>query len=153
MTPVENAVRALIQRNALHLKKGWRAAEVDWNTVITSLVNEIREFNVALSVISHAAVKRNECWSEEVEEELADIYGILVHAIIKAGYSVDEIEKRCLLKFQERFEHDTSTELLRVDSDGSCDYLPSGDASGETPEDSGSKKSEDNNTWNDFIHE
>jgi hypothetical protein len=99
---VELAVQALISKNALHLRTGVRTAEATWADIIPHLVSEVREFNLAL-----ADCKKDEWKCPAVEEELADMYGILVHAVLKAGYSMEQIETCCLHKFVERFENAT----------------------------------------------
>lgn len=99
MAVVEQAVQELIKHNVLHLKSGIRTAEATWVDILPHMVAEIRELNEAL-----VPCKKGEWKTPHVEEELADIYGILVHAVLKAGFSMDDIENRCLQKFEERFE-------------------------------------------------
>jgi NTP pyrophosphatase (non-canonical NTP hydrolase) len=97
---VEMAVQLLIDKNIKHRKTGIHTAEATWIDIIPHLVSEIRELNYAL-----ADCKKDEWKCPQVEEELADVYGILVHAILKAGYSMEQIELRCLRKFEERFDN------------------------------------------------
>lgn len=104
-TTVEDSVRLMIKHNCLHLKSGIRLAEATWADVILHLVKEIRELNEELAKTKHEDAKVGKWQTPEVEEELADMFGILVHCVVKAGYTMDDIERRCLLKFKERFEN------------------------------------------------
>lgn len=104
---VEMAVQLLIEKNVMHLKSGVHTAEATWADIIPHMAKELKELNVALAELPPEQARKKQWQHPNVEEELADIYGILVHAILKAGYSMQQIEDRCLLKFTERFEHVT----------------------------------------------
>jgi hypothetical protein len=105
-TPVVMAVDQLIKQNVRHLKTGVFTGKATWQDIIPHLVKETRELNIALAEIPYEkGVVQGDWKSDNVEEELADIYGVFVHAVLKAGYSMQQIEQRCLLKFAERFEN------------------------------------------------
>lgn len=117
---VEQAVHDLIARKAVHAKKQTMMGEENWSDVIQHLIEEIGEFHRATESIAfwmrqcgltppftteHLCHQTHQLQGARHNqlEELGDIYGILVHAIVKAGFTVRQVEDRELLKLKERF--------------------------------------------------
>lgn len=97
---IEEEIRGLIKRSALHKKKGIRLGQEMWGNVIEHLYEEVDEFDDAILNIQELEPKDKD---EAVLEELGDILGILVHATIKAGFTMEQVEQRELKKLQERY--------------------------------------------------
>jgi hypothetical protein len=93
ITPVEQAVITLIANNCEH-RSGVRMQEAAWLQIFEHLEKELKEFRDALGNND----KPNQL------EELGDIYGIFVHAVLKAGFSMAQVEKVELAKLKERFK-------------------------------------------------
>lgn len=92
---VEQAVRLLIVRHAVHKKKGTVMGNESWVQLIAHFWEEIDELDQELEEsISN---------SPSILSELGDLYGILVHAVVKAGFTMDQLEAQTLKKFNERF--------------------------------------------------
>lgn len=73
---------------------------------------EVQELQDALSVFVSN--------SPEVLEELGDILGVLVHATLKAGFSMEQVEQRELAKLKERFPHNETPLLNQVTLVDAC---------------------------------
>ena len=56
-------------------------------------------------ILERAAAELQELVAEPNDpDELADLFGILLHYAIKKGWSLDDIERRMLDKFRRRFQ-------------------------------------------------
>lgn len=112
---VELAVRLLMEKNAQDLRNNLHIHDMKWSDVFVYLVREMKELNDAL-----ANCRKDEWQCSEVEEQLADLYGELVHAILKAGYGMEQIEDRCLQKFTVRFK---DVQIVHNGRSGSRNHL------------------------------
>lgn len=90
---IEQKVASLIADRAKHLKKGMVMGEETWKDVFDHLKEEIIEFRCELGA----------CHTARQLEELGDIYGIFVHMVLKAGFTLSQVEQRELAKLDERF--------------------------------------------------
>lgn len=118
---VEQAVHDLIARKAVHAKKGTVMGQEKWANVFNHLKEEIGEFDTATTMLvlamgglhtpftaENLAHQQNHIQAARNAqlEELGDIYGLVVHAIVKAGFTVRQVEERELEKLKERFPTD-----------------------------------------------
>ncbi len=101
---VEQAVHDLIARKAVHAKKGTVMGEETWDQVFSHFHEEQYELREAVNELTTVYMYGPlEGTEDNVLEELGDLYGVLVHAIVKAGFTVRQVEDRELLKLKERF--------------------------------------------------
>jgi hypothetical protein len=94
MTDAWMEVRRLIRVNARH-RSGVRMAEVDDAMILAHAAAELRELAAA----------------PDDPEELADLFGVLLHYAVKHGWTAEQLEKLMLAKFRVRF---TETEVEPV---------------------------------------
>lgn len=90
---LEAAVRALIDRRAVHARNGMVMGRETWEDVFRHLSLEENE-------LKDAIVKDDQ---PEILAELGGVLGLVVRAIIKAGFSMRSVEHRELQKLAERF--------------------------------------------------
>jgi predicted house-cleaning noncanonical NTP pyrophosphatase (MazG superfamily) len=98
---IEKAVNELIKRKALHKKKRVRMSEETWAELFNHLYEEMDELETAIEnprEINHADQQAAKL------EELGDLLGLLTHAVVKCGFTMEQVEQRELLKLKERFE-------------------------------------------------
>jgi hypothetical protein len=102
--PIEEAINDLISRKAVHANNGITIGEENWDQLFDHLHKEVDEAAIAIKT-SEALLLAGavEIIRDNILEELGDIYGILVHAAIKAGFSMKQVEDRELAKLKERY--------------------------------------------------
>jgi NTP pyrophosphatase (non-canonical NTP hydrolase) len=96
VSSLEDDVRRLISLNATHISTGTRMSDVSWDTLFGHLTTEVNE--------AAAAIHDND--EDNIIHELGDVLGIVVHAIIKAGYSVQDAVDAEREKLRQRFHAD-----------------------------------------------
>jgi NTP pyrophosphatase (non-canonical NTP hydrolase) len=109
-TRIEAAVINLIACRARHKKKNTVMGEETWDQLIEHLLEEAGELVSALGFKIdefEQAIQIRHINKENTLEELGDIYGILVHATIKAGFTMEQVEARELDKLKERFKYES----------------------------------------------
>ena len=79
-------VERLIVINAEH-RKGFRLGQVSSSFVLQKALNEFNEL----------------CQAPDDIDELADLFGVLIHYAIKKGWSQEQLETAILEKFKKRF--------------------------------------------------
>jgi len=94
---LENVIERLIARKAVHARKGIVMGEECWVDIFDHLREEVKELEDAVWA-NHALPG-----SAGIGEEIGDILGIVVHAALKAGFSVGEIVNMEIEKLKERF--------------------------------------------------
>jgi hypothetical protein len=113
---VEQAVHDLIARKAVHANKGIAMGEETWKQLFEHMREETNEVRDEVTTVGYLAglIECHKGATPEEEkalderlcsllEELGDLYGIIVHAIVKAGFTVRQVEDRELLKLKERY--------------------------------------------------
>ena len=103
MGSVEREVLKLIARKALHKKKKVRMGKENWDQIFTHLLEELNELEdaVGMPMTTSSEIRiRQDC----ILEELGDMLGLLVHATIKSGFQMYQVEQREIAKLHERFE-------------------------------------------------
>lgn len=95
MNIVESRVRELIKLNAVHVRKGTKLRSAGWSEVVSHLREEVNEFIDALP-------PRKPDFADAVTE-LGDVLGIVVHAALKMGITMKQLELIAVAKLNERF--------------------------------------------------
>ncbi len=81
-------IRYLTEKNARHLKKGWRLGEITPEQELKDAAGEMVEL----------------AGDPENVEEFADLLGCLFGYAIKKGWSISQVEDALLRKLSQRFE-------------------------------------------------
>jgi hypothetical protein len=82
-----NFIDQLIAENALH-RKGFRLQEIDPPFVLGQACQELKEL----------------CDEPNNPDEMADLFGVLIHYCIKQGWTIDFIETCVMRKLKLRFK-------------------------------------------------
>lgn len=99
---LETTIRCMVERNAVHVRKGTVLGKEDWQTVYDHLFEEVQEFGWATGV--EIKLLQTSFNREKAIEELADILGIVVHAAVKLGLPMHELENVAKAKLAVRFK-------------------------------------------------
>lgn len=81
-------IRWMVSKNALHKKGGFRLAEVQASFVLEQALKEFQELQAAPDDL----------------DELADLFGVLIHYAIKKGWSMAQVQEALFRKLELRFE-------------------------------------------------
>lgn len=84
-------IRRLIKANAVH-RKGFTLASLSSSEILEHAEREMRELQTA--------------WADNQLEELADVFGCLIHFAIRRKFTAKQIEERLLEKLKLRFPND-----------------------------------------------
>lgn len=112
---LEEYVRHLVHINAVHNRKGTTLGKEDWREVVAHLREEVREFADAIDPTNEVDGRAKR---ENAIAELGDILGIVVHAAVKLGGTMKEVEQVEIEKLRLRFHR---FKLLL--QDGTVTYL------------------------------
>jgi NTP pyrophosphatase (non-canonical NTP hydrolase) len=97
---LERIIKILVAKNARHVRKGTVLGQETWLDVIEHLKEEVREFEDAMQPRYYAPIGEQH---RHRIEELGDILGIVVHAAVKLGVSMAEVEAAEIEKLSQRF--------------------------------------------------
>ena len=95
---LEYVVRHLIDNNFVQVNKGTQMAHATWDDICDHIEEEFGEF-----VDSFLPVDQNKNFCH-TKEEVADLLALLVHAALKAGSNMAEIERLACDKMARRFK-------------------------------------------------
>lgn len=95
---VEEAIKELIARRAVHAKKNVCIADENARSICGHLREELNELRDGMG-LTLGYVYDN----DNVLEELGDILGIVVHLMIRNGCDSDELIEQCLSKLAQRY--------------------------------------------------
>lgn len=95
---IEYVIEKLMRSKAFHKKKCFRLGSETWKDIVDHLWEETEELEAAEQIRDPTERKL------EMLGEMGDIYGILVHAALKMGFKMRDLEKREIAKLRERFE-------------------------------------------------